>query len=283
MKETLRTLAILLSLMAPAISKGQNALAETGNYPGTYGFNVAYDVYQAGSDAASADFQANELPTFNQFINTTLTEGEALSDISAVSLTPTILNLAHEHDVRMYFISEGAGYHNTLGVTEISSDFQTQTSSLVFPDASTVNNNYLDGDTAGSLSMRNANTPLLPGDFVDIGTVDAGTQLDFFLISNGANGGTDIYSPRASSNPDMLQHVVSYAVPGSPYLLIGFEDMYNLGDQDYNDLVFVLDIGAANVEALLASPEPATLALLACIGLLWFFMERKRQPALSPC
>ena len=61
-----------------------------------------------------------------------------------------------------------------------------------------------------------------------------GTKLDFFLIADGANGGTNVFSTNSSLNKDGVNHVMSYAfaVPGSSYLLISFEDMYGGGDRD---------------------------------------------------
>jgi len=56
--------------------------------------------------------------------------------------------------------------------------------------------------------------------------------------------------------------VVAFALADSPYLLIGFEDMYNGGDLDYNDLLFAVDIGEANVASLPGVPEPATSCML---------------------
>ncbi len=63
---------------------------------------------------------------------------------------------------------------------------------------------YLPGQTI----TRTSSEPLLPGDFVDLGTFGAGTQ------------------------PDGINHVVAFASVqlGSPYLLIGFEDLLGGGD-----------------------------------------------------
>ena len=68
--------------------------------------------------------------------------------------------------------------------------------------------------------------------------------------------------------------MVALAVPESPYLIIGFEDLYGGGDRDFNDLVFAVDIGKANVEALIAGNEPAAVALL--LFLLYMLWKRRR-------
>lgn len=242
-----------------------------------FGIGLSGPVMRAGSDSSSADFQANELPGLLNFVNANLSESQSLADISAVSLDPSALTLNLDSTVRTYFLSEGAGYRNTLGYTPIDAQSGASGSqSLIFPDASS-HNRYSENPTDTSSDS----TPLQPGDFVDLGAYSAGTLVDFFLISNGANGGTDTYTADAASNPDGMQHVVSYALPGSPYLIIGFEDLFGGGDRDYNDIVFAVDIGAANVERLVAvaAPEPATWAMmgltLALAG--WRFRRRERS------
>jgi hypothetical protein len=64
---------------------------------------------------------------------------------------------------------------------------------------------------------------------------------------------------------------VSFAVEDSSYLILGFEDIYNGGDQDYNDLLFAVDIGQANVEQLIETaalvPEPEEIFLAIIFGL----------------
>lgn len=70
----------------------------------------------------------------------------------------------------------------------------------------------------------------MPGDFVNLGSFKAGTLLDFFLISNGANGGNNVFSSTDSKlNTDRINHVVSFTQVNSPYVLVSFEDMYGGG------------------------------------------------------
>ena len=69
-----------------------------------------------------------------------------------------------------------------------------------------------------------------------------------------------------------LQHVLAFTLEDSPYLILGFEDLWGGGDRDYNDLIFAVDVGEANVEVLnkLASPEPGmamSLVVFVAIGL----------------
>lgn len=266
-------IAYALSVQSQTVSSIQSAARP-------FGLDVTAPVMEAGSDAASADFQQNVLPSVTTFLNTRLAEKQAVED-SSMLLDPSKLQLKTESEARVYFIGEGAGYHNTLGFTSDGTGaYDSQTAALIFPDSSSRASTY---DPQSSLN-RTASEPLLPGDFVDLGTFAAGTQLDFFLIANGANGGQNVYSTQTSLNPDGINHVVAfaYAMPDSPYLIIGFEDLYGGGDRDFNDLLFAVDIGAVNVKALTATPEPALLWVLGSFALLAARHRRRTACAQAP-
>ena len=124
------------------------------------------------------------------------------------------------------------------------------------------------------------------------GTFRGGTSLDFFLISNGAQGGKDVFSTDTAQNRDGINHVVSFvhARKDSPYLIIGFEDMYGGGDNDFNDMLFAVDIGDQASASLIRSaslngvpaPEPGWtwLVVLGCCGVLRKVRKRTRtEPA----
>ena len=217
-------------------------------------------------------------------MNTQLSENLTFNDQAALSLDPTKLLLATDSTARIYFVGEGAGYRNTLGFNALAAGSTTPTSAvtedsqLIFPDSSSSVSTY-DPD---SNAARWSRAPLLPGDFVDLGTFSAGTTLDFFIIANGAGGGRNTYTASATRNPDQLDHVVSFVLPDSPYLIIGFEDLFGGGDKDYNDLVFAVDIGAANLQRLISTPEPGTWAiLLGCLGWVVFSVRRRSSPTLD--
>ena len=221
-----------------------------------FGLDIVGQVYTAASDAESIDFQNNYLPEIQQIVQNNLASGVALSTetVSSLALDPTKLDLAYDSDIRVYFVSEGAGYHNTLGYNSLGIGVGEGSPKLIFPDASRIS------------WTTNESYPLNTGDFVELGSFDAGTSLDFFLIGNGASGGTHVYTTDTDSNPDGIQHVVSFAVEDSSYLFLGFEDLYGGGDRDYDDLLFAVDIGTANVEELIETsalvPEPEEILLL---------------------
>ncbi len=228
-----------------------------------------------GSDTYSAAFQQSVLPNLTQFVNTKLSEYQRVDD-SSYALDPTKLKLKNDADVRVYFVGEGASYHNTLGfTTDGSGNIDSSSAELIFRNASSSVTTYSPGTTV----KRTGNEPLLPGDFVDLGEIDAGSQLDFFLIADGARGGKTVYSTQVSQNPDGINHVVSfaYAIPGSPYLIIGFEDLLGGGDRDFNDVIFAVDIGAGNIKDLVSTPEPAHLLTLGSFAGLAFWMRRRQS------
>jgi len=226
-----------------------------------YDLSIVAPVQLAGSDQQASDFMINDLPILNEAVSDNLSERQVVSGVSALSLDPTQLRLEAEAAVRVYFIDEGAGYHNTLGYytgdpAQISEGLANTDAQLIFPDASESRN-------------RTESTPLQVGDFVDLGTQSADTQMNFFLVANGAGGGSNVYTADPALNPDGVEHFISLVatpVADSPYLLFGVEDLYGGGDRDYNDLVFSVDLGYENVAALVAATVPLPSGVIALLG-----------------
>ncbi len=210
-----------------------------------FGLKLWDRVQLTGSDARSVDFNQNYLPYFLEIIDTRLNEANEFTTREGFRLDESRLFLrkASNRPIRVYFVNEGAGYHNTLGLSKTLAGSPTMgQGKLLFPDAS-FRGTY-------SKSARTENEPLRVGDFVELDSGAPGQQLDFFLIANGANGGQDIWFNDTARNWDGVQHVVAFLMPNSPYVLLGFEDLPNGGDKDYNDCLFVLDIGVENVANL---------------------------------
>ncbi|MBL9174372.1 MAG: DUF4114 domain-containing protein, partial [Verrucomicrobiales bacterium] len=218
-----------------------------------------------------------DLQKLTEFINTKLSETSPVNDATML-LNPEKLVLKNASDVRVYFVGEGAGYQNSLGYNTDGGGVTSGNPELIFPNASSMVNSM--DPKAASGAKRTSSEPLLPGDFVELGTVQGGTKLDFFLIANGAKGGKDVFSTDASINPDAINHVVAFSGLSGSYLLIGFEDLLKGGDRDFNDVLIAVEIGAANLAALTATPEPATLAILPMfLGLGWWAKRRRDQRA----
>ena len=212
-------LALLVVLLMVSSSLYANtSLIQSSARP--YGLDIAGAVQEAGSDVQAVSFNKDVLPSLNSWVNNNLSEMQAVENTSNIALDPSKLSLTTDSDVRVYFVSEGAGYHNTLGYSTDGGGISAG-DALIFPDASSAVSSY---DPSAN-KERTPDQPLLPGDFVDLGTYEAGTNLNFFVIANGAYGGKSTFSTDISSNPDGINHVVAFALEDSPYLLIGFEDL----------------------------------------------------------
>lgn len=223
------------------------------------GLDPIAPVQLSGSDEASQTFNETVLPSLTEIVNANLSERSAIGDLTAYALNPDELKLTVDSSVRAYFIGEGAGYRNTFGFyTGDSSDGLTGDAALIFPDAS------IGWGYSGSLDDRYLDV----GDFVDLGAFEADDQLNLFLVANGANGGNLTYFTDDTMNPDLLVHYIMLATPESSYLLIGVEDLLYGGDQDFNDLVVALDIGQANLQALISQVVPLPGPLLAVFAAL---------------
>lgn len=97
-------------------------------------------------------------------------------------------------------------------------------------------------------------------------------------VKTGAANTKDIWSLNDALNPDGLQHAMAYYY--NDLLVVGFEDLWGGGDKDYNDTVFVIDVGKDNARALagIASvPEPSGVAALFGIATVGFLKSRRRS------
>lgn len=231
---------------------------------------VKGNVYTGGTDSLSSTYMSTYQSSFLNVVHTSLPEGVAFNGINN-QLDPTRLFFASDYTPRVYFLSEGACYLNALGVTVATvtaptsnppsgANFSVGSSYTVFP----LGQSIISSVTCGTKpTQQSASYPLLPGDFVQLGTVSAGQQLAFFLMSNMNSSGTpqNVFYNGASNNPDGFQHMIAFFPDTtSQYLIIGFEDeLASPGsscDKDCNDLVFVVDVGPGNAAALRSPTLP---------------------------
>lgn len=245
LRARLTTLFAAAAFAATSLSLNAGTIANPQAPQRPFGLQPISSVQVSGSDARAAEFNSTMLPQFLQICQDNLQESVVFQQSSGFKLDASRLFLRQNADkpIRIYYIMEGAGYWNSLGFTITQAGSSSGGSPfLIFPNAS-----------AGS--SRTTDTPLRTADFVEIGSGSAGYQLDFFLISDGARGGQTWLYNDPTRNSDRLQHVVAFLVPGSRYIMIGFEDIVGGGDLDYNDLVFVVDIGAENAICLDAESD----------------------------
>ena len=146
---------------------------------------------------------------------------------------------------RCYFIYGYAAFIDGYGATVAT--VSASTSSILTGTTFTcMSDVHWNGSTT-----RSSTYPVLPGDFVQLPTVKAGQQLAFFCYSNESSNGTpaNIWYNGNSNNSDGFQHMIAFFPDNSQYIIIGFEDYPGGGDQDCNDVMFVVDIGPNNAAA----------------------------------
>ncbi len=220
-----------------------------------------------------------------------------LKTIKAQQVDLSKFVLQYDHDVNVFFLGETAGgYRNRL---DYKSTFgNTTNTGKLFGDTSCATGQSIANFSAFCANPNDAvagrsktDSTLNVGDWVSIGTQKAGTQLDFLLTSNDINGGITgksvltgqentkgIWSLNDKLNPDGLQHAMAYYY--NDLLVIGFEDLWGGGDKDYNDTVFVIDVGKDNARALAgiqSVPEPTTGAAILGVGVVGLLKSRRRR------
>jgi hypothetical protein len=219
--------------------------------------------YAEAAEAAREDKEGKEVKEIADF--------KPVKSGSATFLDPSKLVLGADYAARAYFLGENSKYSNTLGFSTTGGSPFSKDAALIFPDATSPD--------AYQKPYRNESTPLLAGDFVELGKFQKGTQLDFFLIANGGEKAQGYFSTDSSRNEDGMRHAVVMALDGSPYLLIGFNDIMKGGDKGFDNLVFAIDIGMENMKLLtsgLGAPEPS-LAAGGILALCTIFGRKRRR------
>ena len=231
----------------------------------------------SGALASINPAAAFDVSRFQQFVHT---EYEALDPefVKNHQLDPTKLDLIYDHDVKVHFISEGAYYRNMLGVTTTGT---TEKEQVLFDDITCLTSacstftGYRDAE-----SNPVADGGLNAGDMVGLGTIAAGTNLDFWLGAN-AYGREDYktWYGDTSKNSDGIQHLMAYEYEN--YLVLAWEDIGGGGDKDYNDVVFAVDVGEGNLRHIrnqsASVPEPATATAVLGVSAFGLFGRRRKR------
>lgn len=153
---------------------------------------------------------------------------------------------------KLAFINEGATYRSRL---DLRVEGGTTGTATVFQEVSAIDS-----------IIPSKNAPLKVGDWVQISQVEANSQLDFSLFVNSVvSSKTLALSTDPTVNPDWgnafgSQFWVAYADPSAtrPVIILGYEDVVGgSSDNDYNDGIFVLDVGLENFKTIF---ETAKLA-----------------------
>ena len=164
--------------------------------------------------------------------------------MSAFNVGAMTFKVVNDGEVGAYFVGANAGYENRM-----TANFSDPTMDAPF------------------ISNRSAT-----GSYFSFGNHLAGSDVVF--VNNVIDTGDWFYSI-TDFNDDSLPHMLYSSfnlfagTPRSiPVLLIGFEDIYGLGDRDFNDNVVLF----TNISA--AVPEPSTyIMLLFGLLLIMFFFK----------
>ena len=237
-------------------------------------------VHRPGGDSAANSFMSS-LPSVtsylaSQYQTPNFGEGHAFSKPGTHAVDPFDLTLGSTFSARAYFIGEEASYRNQLGFNSNGSGGpgSSHPGSLMFSDAST------------------APAVLSPGSWVDLGVFAANTKLQFFLIADGVNKPRGTFSTKnypSSSQAtadgityDGFQHAIEFenSFAGHNYIFIGFEDIQNGGDRDYNDSIFAIEL-LPHFDGASPIPESGTWVAAAMALVYLSVMHFRRLPRAS--
>ena len=196
------------------------------------------------------------------------------------------LFITYDYPVTVTFEGEGAGYKNTFGWYKIDPlTGQIKDVEVIWKNASQVGSG---GDLVPGVTQQPLDVSA--GDQIGFFIVSNGYSLNTsFFESAASNGGryefrdsygspagindvdptlyhiaddgtvtlvllndyhTAAYDETLPLNSDGILHTVGQLDTQNGVLELGFEDLYNGGDLDFDDTVFSVDIGTANIEVL---------------------------------
>ena len=202
---------------------------------------------------------------------------------------PTLTNFASieiqdDYPVSVVFEGETAGYRNTFGYYKVADDGTILSPQIVWPNASLagsggsliqgVSREYLNvasGDKIGFFIVSNGyslnngyqSLDLVTGAlaFLDQDGNPANLSSDGPKLYHVAEDGTQTqirwhayhtaaFGETTDLNPDGILHTTGVLKTDKGTITLGFEDLYNGGDCDFDDSVFTVDIGLANALVL---------------------------------
>lgn len=185
-------------------------------------YRTAYADNQYNSDYPVSFIEQDQ--AFITRVNTMLPERQEISPIFLESSQEAVFTLGQDTELSTTFLWEGAGFKNSFGYYTIGENNQIERKRIT-----------------KNASMQGSGGPLKVGDTFNLGSFVAGTTIGFYIKPNGFyrndNEGHYFYSEE-SRNVDNIKHVVTSYDNEEQKVVIGFEDLWNGGDKDYNDLIF---------------------------------------------
>ena len=194
---------------------------------------------------------------------------------------PTTITIENDYPVRVIFEGETAGYRNSFGYYKVADDGTLYDADIIWENASLQNSG---GDLIAGQSEQDLNVSA--GDQIGFFIVSNGFSYNDYAAlgagsyeyrdaeGNAANlnstnpslfhvaddgSSTQIlvhtyhtagYGDNVALNPDGILHTTGVLKTDMGTLTLGFEDLYNGGDMDFDDSVFTVDIGTENATVL---------------------------------
>ncbi len=203
-------------------------------------------------------------------ISAAFPEGGGLDPAYVAAANDPNLHLYAQAEVTFTFIGEGAGYLNSVGYFLYDNNNNILEMNTIFSNAS---------GWGGGLTGTGGS--LLSGDSVVLGMFDEGTNIGFWLRANGYTDPNGlVYYSLEDLNPDQERHFALWTDNSNERKVYGVEDMINLGDGDYNDMLFTVTANPYSaIEPSAGAPEPASLLLMgsALVGLAGVGWRRRRR------
>lgn len=230
-------------------------------------------------DAGSTDDEMNLYEIYNALYGTAFTSADGLAADGGMEELQisgdSFFELFGTADVTVRFVAlfsdsaQRLGYYTNPGSASLTGNPNTAAASLT----------QVDGDFHHLFDASDFG--FAPG--IQTSSITLGDSPVGFYLNAPLGGGITWFS-QSSRNIDFGDHMVAYLVSDAEgnidpnRLFIAFEDIYNLGERDYNDLVFELiftpeDEGPINPENPV--PEPGTWLLVT--GGLGALALRRRQ------
>lgn len=190
------------------------------------------------------------------------------------------LKISEDYAGSVTFLGESAGYKNILGVYKIAEDGSIYDVEILFDNASlrgsggdliggesSVGLDLGDGDELGFFIVADGYSQrgvpaLLDQDGANFKMIDADGNIanangegPVQLIHIDEDGkesaissanGRNLFHSRQNLNQDGLSHVVAEVNTANGTIKIGFEDLWNGGDKDFDDSVFLIQVGQTN-------------------------------------
>ena len=248
--------------LTPAPVQVKSAMDDLGVEAGiTWVYLAAYDALGVPANLLPINDVVDE--ALLKDLNATLPEKKSLFKTHPEFVAedaPTNLELNQPADVWITYITEGAGWMNSIGYFTYNngeppvSTAQIDTVKIIFPN----------------LSNTGSGGGLNPGNKVYLGRFPAGKTIGFVLVSHGWNGkgvyvGADVYYSVPTLNSDyasMKKHIILLRDINRSKFMFSFEDtkISQTSDLDFNDGILYLT--ATPVSAVNNTNMPSIITTL---------------------